>query len=125
MKIGGLETWLGNWTNYYRVISDSWRDEDETQLTFNFNSKLDYLWKNITKNYYFQMPKRYFEKGGKKTIHGYDKEGIIIQSEERLIHPVLLSQHLKQEIITMEKELTSLTMQRLKDSELNLGLIHI
>lgn len=56
---------------------------------------------------------------------GYDFEMAELISTERLVHPVLLSQYLKQEIISMEKELTSLIMQRLEDSRLNLGLIQI
>lgn len=161
MNIEPLETWLDNWTNYRRVISDSWRDENCNELEFNFN--IPYLHNNTLPNWHIYNLYTYIlelrfkncrnimypdEEArevsmSENLVHpvsayedckmkiqtedfcGYDFEMAELISTERLIHPVLLSQHLKQEIISMEKELTSLTMQRLKDSRLNLGLIQI
>lgn len=102
MKTNGLETWLNKWTDFsYR---DRNGDFEELEFIFNIN---------------------YIHENRRAINWSNDNETMTLAMEERLIHPVLLSQHLKQEIISMEKELTILTMQRLKDSELNLGLIHI
>lgn len=161
MNIEPLETWLDNWTNYRRVISDSWRDENCNELEFNFN--IPYLHNNTLPNWHIYnlytyilelrfkncrniiYPDEEAEKVSmsENLVHpvcayedckmkiqtedfcGYDFEMAELISTERLIHPVLLSQHLKQEIIIMEKELTILTVKRLDDTVENLELIHI
>lgn len=104
MIIEPLETWLLKYTDVGFPIY------------INFNIAPYYLKYNKFPNSYYYLYDEDFKKLEEYFL-GLDDEGIIIFTEEQLIHPVILSQHLKQTIINMEKELTKLTMQRLKDSE--------
>ena len=104
MIIEPLETWLLKYTDV------------SFPIYIDFDIAPYYLKYNKFPNSYYYLYDKHFKELEEYCL-GLDDEGIIIFTEERLIHPVILSQYLKQNIINMEKDLTSLTMQRLEDSK--------
>ena len=89
--------------------------------TFQFNLNFPYLTMNKLPCNYYNMTN-----AGKtmlKEFRQLDDEGLNLMETERLIHPVILSEHIMHELISIEDEFTELSMQRLLDTAENIGKI--
>ena len=89
MNTDKLEQFLYQWTNYDAVISDSWRDEDETQLEFKLS--INYLTKN-TCNWAVKSVITHHKHGIEYGV--YDIESAQLITEERIIHPIILAEEI-------------------------------
>ncbi|MEA4956895.1 hypothetical protein SDC9_07439 [bioreactor metagenome] len=120
MIIEPLERFLDKWTNWYEYCDDDIPNRNIN--TFYFRFDLPYYYKNkipkpLTVEIEPDLNIPTYKKQILKIMFDLDDECQDIMLNSNIIHPILLSQHLKQTIIQMEKELTSLTMQRLEDSK--------
>ena len=108
MNIEPLEQFLDKYTNWYEYCDDDIPNRDIN--TFEFNLNFPYLIMNKLPCSYSNMTN-----AGKtifKEIRQLDDEALESMETERLIHPVILSEHIIMELIEMEKEFDDIINQR-------------